>query len=187
MPRRALGLTEGEKGSNRARQDYPKPTPDTVVAARDFWLLSNCNRLVTQLTTRGRLTAPGPLALVGAACNDDAMAKTVIVKLTDDLDGSDADETVSFALDGRTYEIDLSAAHAVQLRDAVMPFAQKARVSGARSGGSTSRPPRSTAGETMYSQLHDEEKARFRSWANMATARRISDARVKSWIAAGKP
>ena len=39
----------------------------------------------------------------------------------------------------------------------------------------------------MYSQLKDEEKARFRDWANMATARRISDARVQSWIAAGRP
>jgi hypothetical protein len=39
----------------------------------------------------------------------------------------------------------------------------------------------------MYAQLEDEEKARFRAWANMATARRISDARVQSWIAAGRP
>ena len=31
----------------------------------------------------------------------------------------------------------------------------------------------------MYSQLKDDEKARFRAWANMATARRISDARVQ--------
>jgi hypothetical protein len=35
--------------------------------------------------------------------------------------------------------------------------------------------------------LSNEEKARFRAWANMATARRISDSRVNSWVEAGKP
>jgi hypothetical protein len=52
------------------------------------------------------------------------------------------------------------------------------------------RPARpSTAPEdvTLYSRLSNEEKARFRSWSDMPTARRISDARVKSWVAAGKP
>ena len=39
----------------------------------------------------------------------------------------------------------------------------------------------------MYSQLPDDEKKRFRAWANMKTARRISDERVQSWIAAGRP
>ena len=116
------------------------------------------------------------------------MAKTVIVKLTDDLDGGDADETVTFALDGRSYEIDVSSANASRLRDTLEPFVAKARMISASGSGKVARHVRSTAGETtMYSQLEDDEKARFRSWANMATARRISDARVKSWIAAGKP
>lgn len=116
------------------------------------------------------------------------MAKTVIVKLTDDLDGGDADETVTFALDGRSYEIDVSSANASRLRDALQPFVTKARMIPGSATGKVARHVRSAAGEaTMYSQLEDDEKARFRSWANMATARRISDARVKSWIAAGKP
>jgi hypothetical protein len=125
------------------------------------------------------------LALVGALCNDDAMAKTVIVKLTDDLDGSDADETVSFALDGRTYEIDVSTANAARLRDALKPFVEKARLSADR--GDARRARQSAAVDTMYSQLDDDEKGRFRAWASMPTARRISDARVKSWISAGRP
>ena len=58
------------------------------------------------------------------------MAKTVIVKLIDDLDGGDADETVSFALDGRSYEIDVSVANVARLRDALKPFVEKARVRG---------------------------------------------------------
>jgi hypothetical protein len=116
------------------------------------------------------------------------MAKTVIVKLTDDLDGADADETVLFSLDGKSYEIDLSAANATRLRGALRPFVEKARASGGSTGARQPRPARATtADKTLYSQLADEEKARFRAWANMATARRISDARVKDWIAAGKP
>ncbi len=47
------------------------------------------------------------------------MAQRVNVVLEDDLDGSDADETVTFALDGVNYEIDLSAANADKLREAL--------------------------------------------------------------------
>ena len=118
--------------------------------------------------------------MVETLCNDGFMAKTVIVKLTDDIDGDDADETVPFALDGRSYEIDLSSKNAARLREALEPFVAKAR----SRGGPV---PRSAATETMYSQLKDDEKARFRAWADMATARRISDQRVKDWMAAGKP
>jgi hypothetical protein len=113
------------------------------------------------------------------------MAKTVIVKLTDDLDGSDADETVQFALDGKSYEVDLSTANASRLRDALKPYMEKGRVTG--NGGRPSRPGGSPAVDTLYSKLSEDEKARFRTWADMPTARRISDARVKSWTAAGKP
>ncbi len=115
------------------------------------------------------------------------MAKTVIVKLTDDIDGGDADETVHFSLDGKSYEIDLNSANAARIRDALKPFVGKARSSG---GGQRSRAPRSSSSsgeKTLFSQLSNDEKSRFRAWANMATARRISDARVNSWVAAGKP
>jgi hypothetical protein len=108
------------------------------------------------------------------------MAKTVIVKLTDDFDGGDADETVHFALDGRSYEIDVNKANAAKLRDALRPFIDKGR----QTAGSR---PRAASPITLYSKLNDDEKARFRKWADMATARRISDARVKSWVAAGRP
>ena len=42
--------------------------------------------------------------------------------LEDDIDGSVADETVTFALDGVTYEIDLNAKNAAALRDALAPY-----------------------------------------------------------------
>jgi hypothetical protein len=114
------------------------------------------------------------------------MAKTVIVKLTDDLNGGDADETLQFALDGRFYEIDLSTSNAAKLRDALKPYIEQGRPSAV--GRSRSfRPSGTPIEESLYSQLSSDEKQRFRAWANMPTARRISDARVKSWMAAGKP
>ena len=115
------------------------------------------------------------------------MAKTVVVKLTDDMDGGDADETIHFALDGRSYEIDLSAGNAAALRDALKPYMEKGRTAGGAARSRPARPSRPASEQTMYSRLSADEKARFRAWANMATARRISDARVQSWEAAGKP
>ena len=50
------------------------------------------------------------------------MAKQIIHKLVDDLDGGDADETVKFALDGIQYEIDLSEKNADKLRDLFAPY-----------------------------------------------------------------
>ena len=55
------------------------------------------------------------------------MAQKVQITLVDDLDGRPADETVSFALDGSAYEIDLSAANAATLRDALAPYVSHAR------------------------------------------------------------
>lgn len=60
------------------------------------------------------------------------MAQRVQVLLVDDVDNSDADETVTFALDGVTYEIDLNKANAGKLRDALAPWVGHARRSGGR-------------------------------------------------------
>lgn len=118
------------------------------------------------------------------------MAKTVIVKLTDDLDGGDADETIVFGLDGKSYEIDLSTKNAAALRKALDKYVSAARAP-ERSPAPRERRSR-TAGDresvaTLFSKLDVEEKDRFRAWANMPTARRIGDARVQAWIDAGKP
>ncbi|HLU98671.1 MAG TPA: Lsr2 family protein, partial [Thermobifida alba] len=50
------------------------------------------------------------------------MARKARVLLIDDLDGGEAGQTVSFNLDGRAYEIDLSDANAARLRKALAPF-----------------------------------------------------------------
>jgi hypothetical protein len=49
------------------------------------------------------------------------------VQLEDDLTGGPADETVVFALEGTTYELDLSAQHAADLRRRLAPFVEHAR------------------------------------------------------------
>ena len=50
------------------------------------------------------------------------MAKRTIHMLVDDLDGGDADETLTFALDGSQYQIDLSKKNAAKLRDALARY-----------------------------------------------------------------
>ena len=114
------------------------------------------------------------------------MAKTVIVKLTDDIDGGDAEETIHFSLDGKSYEIDVNARNAAQLRATFTPFIEKGRSSSGGGRARASRPNSAPGEKTLFSQLSEDEKKRFRVWADMATARRISDSRVNSWVAAGK-
>ena len=60
------------------------------------------------------------------------MAQRVQIILEDDYDGGSADETVSFALDGAEYEIDLSSKNATGLRDALAPWVAHARKIGGR-------------------------------------------------------
>lgn len=55
------------------------------------------------------------------------MAQKVNIILVDDLDGSDASETVTFGLDGATYEIDLNDKNAAALRDALAGYVGHAR------------------------------------------------------------
>ncbi|TDD26646.1 Lsr2 family protein [Actinomadura sp. KC06] len=75
------------------------------------------------------------------------MAQKVQVIMTDDLDGGAAEETVSFGLDGRTYEIDLSEKNANKLRRTLHTYMESGRPikttqgrrSGARGAGNRER------------------------------------------------
>ena len=58
------------------------------------------------------------------------MAQRVRVDLVDDVDGSPAEESVNFALDGVNYVIDLSAENASKLRDALSLWVDHARRTG---------------------------------------------------------
>jgi hypothetical protein len=72
-----------------------------------------------------------------------AMAQKVQVVLVDDLDGGPADETVTFSLDGVSYEIDLTHDNAAALRDALAPYVGHGRRIGSATRRTTSRAPRS--------------------------------------------
>ena len=88
------------------------------------------------------------------------MAQNQVV-LVDDIDGGEAEESVSFGLDGVAYEIDLSEGNAEALREALAPWVGHARRvagrsrSGARRGGVR---PRSAAPAAV-------DLAEVRSWA----------------------
>lgn len=118
------------------------------------------------------------------------MAQTVIVQLTDDIDGGEADETISFALNGEDYEIDLSAENAERLRDAFAPFIEKGRKTSRGDSKSRARVSSKSPGigaKTLFSGLDAEDKVRFRAWADMPTARRVGDVKVQEWIDVGRP
>lgn len=63
------------------------------------------------------------------------MAQKVQVILVDDIDGGGAEESVNFALDGTSYELDLSKKNAAKLRDVLAPYVGSARRVSRRSGG----------------------------------------------------
>jgi hypothetical protein len=70
------------------------------------------------------------------------MASRTIIEMTDDLDGGQADETVTFALDGQAFEIDLSTENAKALRDSVAEFVaagRRVRAAAARPAATTKR------------------------------------------------
>jgi hypothetical protein len=91
------------------------------------------------------------------------MAQQVQVQLVDDLDGiSAADETVSFALDGVTYEIDLSEKNAAQLREYLEEFIGPAR----RAGGRVKRGRATKPGAIPIAPARSKEQTQaIRQWA----------------------
>ena len=68
------------------------------------------------------------------------MAQVTEVRLVDDLDGDDADESVDFTVDNKRYQMDLSEKNAARLREILAPFIAAAR----RPSGATTPTRRST-------------------------------------------
>src|SRR6266852_3500241 len=83
------------------------------------------------------------------------MAKTTVVTLTDDLDGTNADRTLTFGWDGATYEIDLSKKNASALQKALAPYLDAGR----KVHGTTTR-GRRPAGSAKA------DLTTIRAWAN---------------------
>lgn len=89
------------------------------------------------------------------------MAQKVTYLLVDDIDGGQADESLTFALDGKTYEIDLSADKAEKLRKAMEPFVKGGRRTGARTSSAGTSRGRSSAPASTDGPSADE----VRKWA----------------------
>ena len=90
------------------------------------------------------------------------MARRIVHQLVDDIDGSVLEvgegETVHFSLNGASYEIDLNAAHAEELRKAFEPYISAGRRAGS-SGAVRAAAPRKRPGR-------NPEVAAIRAWAN---------------------
>lgn len=110
-----------------------------------------------------------------------------IVSLVDDVDGSEATETVAFGIDGQSFEIDLSAANADALRSSLDPWLGKARRAGAAPATHTA-PTRLT---TVLPPVGESRNALIRAWAaetgHRAPARgRIPQSVVSAYDAANR-
>ena len=90
------------------------------------------------------------------------MAQKVQVLLVDDIDGGEASETVSFALDGNNYEIDLSGKNASEMRDSFAKYVGAARKIG-RSASTSGRSGRRSSGTSTA--MDRDQAAAIRSWA----------------------
>lgn len=100
------------------------------------------------------------------------MAQKVQVVLVDDLDGGEAVETVTFGLDGVSYEIDLSDANAAELRDALSAWVGHARRVGGRA--TTARRRSGSRGAGSARAAAGSDTATIREWAR-ANGFQVSD------------
>src|SRR4051812_5214177 len=99
------------------------------------------------------------------------MAKQVLTLLTDDLDGSEADRTVEFGLDGVNYTIDLSEVNAGKLRKALDPYISKG-IRQARAGKVTRRGQEPI--RTFTNRSPRDQNQAIRAWAK-ANGHELSD------------
>ena len=87
------------------------------------------------------------------------MAQKIQTLFIDDLDGSEAEGTIRFGLDGTEYEIDLNAEHAQALRDVLARYVHAAR----RPRGGARRPARggrrASAGGVDSTEVREWAKA----------------------------
>ena len=89
------------------------------------------------------------------------MAREVIEKLVDDLDGGAATETVSFALDGTSYEIDLSKKNAAAFRKSLDRYIKVSRRSSAAGSRRRKAPPSSNSSK----RNREYDITHLREWA----------------------
>ncbi|MDP9849123.1 histone-like nucleoid-structuring protein Lsr2 [Streptosporangium lutulentum] len=111
------------------------------------------------------------------------MAKRIVESFVDDLDGSEAEGTIAFAIEGSSYEIDLSGPNADKLRAALAPFINAARPV------RQERPGRGRKLSVSGRALDREKSSAIRAWAkeqglNVSERGRIAAKIVEQYEAA---
>jgi hypothetical protein len=113
-------------------------------------------------------------------------------KLIDDLDGSDAEVTVTLTVDSNRYVVDLNK---INYNEYVAPLIKVARTSKVgRPSKTTSKPrnPKRAAngpaarGATAYSKLASSDQSALRTYLRRSRGR-ISDREVREWKSAARP
>lgn len=97
------------------------------------------------------------------------MAQQMTVTYLDDLDGGKAAETVTFGLDGASYEMDLSAKNAKNRRKALGEFVEagrKVKPASPVSGGTAGRAPRKASRAKPSGRTQKIDSSAIRAWAN---------------------
>jgi nucleoid-associated protein Lsr2 len=88
------------------------------------------------------------------------MAQRAVVILEDDIDGSPADQTVRFALNGTSYEIDLSSQNAQALRSSLGRYIEHARKApGGPPQTRVPRKPTDTSAVRDWARAHGKRSA----------------------------
>ncbi len=90
------------------------------------------------------------------------MAKQTVIQMTDDLDGSEATQSIEFSVRGKSYTIDLSDSNAADFDDALAPYIAAAEKSG---GAQPARASARRAGAPRQRASGDVDPKQVRAWA----------------------
>jgi hypothetical protein len=120
------------------------------------------------------------------------MAQRIAVELIDDLDGSEATETVPFGIGGSTYEIDLTDDHGDDLGTVLEPYVTHARVTVGRKRRRLAAGPRTirvSVIPAVQAPAPSSDPAVIRRWpasngVRVSTRGRISASVLAQYLAA---
>ena len=96
------------------------------------------------------------------------MARTTVIQLIDDIDGSEADRTVDFEYNGQRYSLDLNEKNAAELEEVLAPYIAAAEKAGAAWSGRAGASSRSAGTKTQprrTSSDGDVDPKEVRAWA----------------------
>lgn len=97
------------------------------------------------------------------------MSTRIIKELVDDIDGGDAEETLNFAVNGVTYDIDLSPGNLTKFHEFMRPYIQNGRRVGGRQtkrgAAVTPTAPATAVRGDSYARLSKDQNKAIREWA----------------------